>query len=65
MGTGISEASKRVPIFLHDVSQRRQGSEFLFWTGTQTNIGELEPSLVVWQISDPTATIIACSAFES
>ena len=42
--TGISEPSKRVPIFLHDVREGKP-SEFLSWTETQTNTGELGPSL--------------------
>jgi len=43
--TGISEQSKRVPIFLHDVREGKP-SEFLScWTETQTNTGELGPSL--------------------
>jgi hypothetical protein len=59
IGTGISEAGpgKRVPIFL--LCQRRRASEFLFWTGTQTNTGELGPSLGIWQGSVPAATIVA------
>ena len=34
MGTGFSEASKRVPIFSFATQGGKKASEFLFWTGT-------------------------------
>ena len=65
IGTGISEASKRVPIFLHDVRGGKQVSSYFGQElkQTQENWDRGKP----WQGSDPAATIVAWSesAFES
>ena len=61
IGTGISEASKRVPIFLHDVRRGKQvssyfGQELRGGRQTQEN---WDQALGSWQGSYPAATIVA------
>ena len=58
IGTGISEASKRVPIFLHDVRRGKQVSSYFGQELRQTK-ENWDQALGSWQGSDPAATIVA------
>ena len=58
IGTGISEASKRVPIFLHDVRGGKQVSSYFGQELRQTQ-ENWDQALGSWQGSDPAATIVA------
>jgi len=58
IGTGIPEASKRVPIFLHDVRGGKQESSYFGQKLRQTQENR-DQALGSWQGSDPAATIVA------
>jgi hypothetical protein len=60
IGTGISEASKRVPIFLHDVRGGKQVSSYFGQELRQTQ-ENWDQALGSWQLegSGPAATIVA------
>jgi len=58
IGTGISEASKRIPIFFHDVRGGKQVSSYCGQELRQTQ-GIWNEALGAWQGSDPAATIVA------
>jgi hypothetical protein len=47
--TGISEQSKRVPIFLHDVREGKP-SEFLFGQKLRLTQGNWDQALEAWQV---------------
>ena len=58
IGTDISEASKRVPIFLYDVRGGKQVSSCFRQELRQTQ-ENWDQALGSWQGSDPAATIVA------
>jgi hypothetical protein len=60
IGTGISEATKRVPIFFHDVRGGKQVSSYFGQELRQTQ-KNWDQALVSWQGSDPAVTIVAWS----
>ena len=58
IGTGISEASKRVPVFLHDVRGGKQVSSY-FGQELRQAQGNWDQALGARQGSDPAAAIVA------
>ena len=58
IGTGISEASKRIPIFFHDVRGGKQVSSY-FGQELRQAQGNWDQALGARQGSDPAAAIVA------